>query len=454
MSPIRPLQNCLADHGDADSPLKGVFERTRSALTCDRTVRNHIDWSIGYALFAVSEGLSRIGCHSFSAQVRSDSQTLLSGQSGQDPVHDYLNSAYRVSLGLADMHLPRKHLRPIDLLAKRDSLSRLEGYKVDRLRHVSRILDPTYPADCLPAWNYTGYEEALESVALRSLTDSLASCSPELLAKTIKRAVSQNDSRVLTAFFELLVDNPDLPERDALIAVALPRLSTELQAKALLVCSTFDNKGFCDQLFGIILSGISQTTPSNNDVDYIDVLSNTVRALYRLRKRKEICLLLTAYERLLSPSTSFLSLVHSAALDLVGENTVMSRLFDKVFAELEALPMSLESETSRGPTAGFARQLSFAATHASVDSALQQLSRMTSLIPLAKDSYSTNTHFSLSLIHSVESAVLGLTDTYVTQFGTSDGTLESGYYALECFDAATSARLSPAGPISERALEC
>jgi hypothetical protein len=379
-----------------------------------------------YADLIFAFSLARLGeaaaCHKLLHQTHKEL-----GQ--RDEVHTWLSAAFEYRIRQALDGKPAAGALPATLRGQLQSISGLGRYKVDRLREVSRILEPHENLDPLRKW-IAGFADPLgrELATLHDLDDrgALADRLTRLLGRRT-RGPEAAEVRILAAALELaprlgeafaggLFDRlgPALDRTPGVVEQAL------LLEKGLFLAAHFDRAEQV-QALGDRFQQLLQAPPADTLPALEGLLGQCFRGLRKLGMRDAIGRLmermadLVAHQEDLlklkkdagappgSQSRAWQLLLHVAAgWFALGQQGRAWPLLDRVRDLLIRGQLPALDQTA--VMCAYADTLS----HAPIDRALPRLAEVFRRLDPVSDTFTTNSHFSLSRLDVVEAVVLAL----------------------------------------------
>jgi hypothetical protein len=399
------LGNASGEH--LNSALEDLAQRV--ATTRRRRSLNEapVELTGAYVHFQLAHGFARIGRHERARALAVQAASALGGVAA-DPVHAYLRAAFGVRIEHALAGAPPEAALPEALAAQLAALDRFARYKVDRLRDASRILEPLLRPDAFGVYIH-GHGDARgpEFAALRAVADPAARAA--VLAELVDTAAASDPDRerlvdgILDALLELTESTavPILARTGPLIArLAEPRRAV-LYARALVTAGHFGAAGMVSALLDQL--GAAIRVVERNDLER--VMHSSLRALRRIGLRGEIADLLADAEHALAaagPDALHGRLALAAGLAFLGDAARALPIFDQAHAVLDAaLPVPARLDLTRA--------LALAYAQAPIGNALGGIARLAGGLTGITDNLGTNSHYCLSVLHFIESLVLGIT---------------------------------------------
>lgn len=385
---LEDLENRVATTRRKRSPFEAPVERTNA-----------------YATFQVGYGFARIGRYERARELAARATSSLEeAEVATDPVHKYLIGAFTARIEQAIARLPPETPLPERLRTERDSLDRVARYKIDRLREISQILEPVERMDAI----LTFRDHAIDSrgpefARLRALADPSGRTSE--ISKLIDVANQDHGQRerLITGILDTLFE---LPEADAahLLARTWPLIATieiahqaPLYADALVVAGHFGRV----EMMPDLLDRLSVAIRTTSESDLARMLKQSLRALRRVGLHREIADLLSQIGPE-APRTSIeTQLALASGLAFLGELRRAEPIFEQAREALRDERRSLRRLE-------LIRAFAIAYSQTSLPIALRGLAELSTHLRETTDSFGTNTHFCLAVLHLVESIVLGL----------------------------------------------
>ncbi|MBA2545022.1 MAG: hypothetical protein H0V17_35595 [Deltaproteobacteria bacterium] len=359
-----------------------------------------------YVSFQLAHGYARIGQHVRARALVVEARQALAAVS-TDAVHAYLVAAFAARVEQAIQGLPPETALPEPLGSQLAALDRVARYKVDRLREASRILEPLERPDAIGAFSKRQHDSrGPEFAALRALSD------PTARAKEIGRLVEVASSstetekaRLLDGVFDVLLE---LPENGAIpiLARAWPMVASlpeprhaVLYGEALVVAGHFGRTELVPQLLDLLGDAV-KVVPGP---ELARVLDQSLRALRRIGLRREIAELLADVENALDAGNANIHarLALAAGLAYLGETARALPILEQARKALNE-PMTLTQRLD------LTRALAQAYAQAPIGDALAAIADLSGQLRDITDSFGTNSHYCLSVLHFVESLVLGI----------------------------------------------
>lgn len=340
--------------------------------------------------------------------------TWASEQPYLDPsraAHSFLLDAYvaRVTQALEGVD-PATPL-PATLADRLLGLAKDHRYRVDRLRQNSVVLEPQERVasinDYVRRTNNPKADELASLSTMREPAELLRGIRSRM--ESLPRLHDEERARVADALLDYL---PQLPESQALpllneftaLADKLPaRQRTLVLEDALRVAGHFGREALVKQLVLRLTGAIAELAPTELE-ELGTVLVSSMRSLRRVGLRTEAAELLTRAITVLKGddvATLQARLGLASGFMYLGAFTQAQPIVDDALARLgrESMHPPDRMRLSRATAQVF--------SHASTEVALPGLLRLAQQLPWMTDSFSTNTHFCVSLVEFADALVLG-----------------------------------------------
>lgn len=398
------LGNASGEH------LSKALTQLADKIASTRRKRSPVEAPVGYTgayvNFQLAHGYARIGQHARSRQLVTDARAGLAPVA-TDAVHAYLIAAFaaRVEQAIAG-EAPETPL-PDPLGAQLGALDRVARYKVDRLREASRILEPLERPDAIGAFSKRQHDaRGPEFAALRQISEHAARAKE--IARLVDVAKTQPEAemaRLLDGVFDVLLE---LPESGAvpILTRAWPVIEklpeprrAVLYGEALVVAGHFGRTELVPKLLDLLGDAV-KAVPGN---ELARVLDQSLRALRRIGLRREIAELLADVEHALASNASNLHarLALAAGLAYLGDTPRALPILEQARKQLsESMTLTARLDLTRALAQAYAQ--------APIGDALAGIGDLSAQLRDISDSFGTNSHYCLSVLHFVESLVVGI----------------------------------------------
>lgn len=377
-----------------------------------------------YADLIFAYGLARLG-------EASEAQKLVQRASGRlatrDFIHVWLVEAFEYRIDQAAKGQAALDRLPEELLRRLDDMDKLSRYKIDRLRQHSRILEPHEKIDPYRRW-FGRFADEL-SRQLASLCDlhnrsDLTEQIERLLAQPRKGAAGQQaEARVLGTALELgprlgEAFAAKLLERTELLVHRLtePLDQALLLEKAVYLAAHYDKRtelqDLIDRLRRLLQAGKLPVTALES------LLGHSFRSLRKLGLRDEVGGLLEDMAQLIERDPQLQAAADAANTApariqrlllqvaggwlFFGQEERARQVLDQTRALLLSNEMSGVEQTSLA--CAYATTLA----QAPVELAVQRLLELCRRVDGIQDTFTTNSHYSLSRLDLAEAVVLAL----------------------------------------------
>lgn len=402
-----------------------------------------------YADLIIAYGLARVGADTEARKIVEWAKSKLVPA---DPVHRWLSRAYEYRIQHALNHQRNQASLEDGLLEQLEGMDRLDRYKIDRLRQHSRILEPFERIDPYRRWHRRHSDDL--SRVLAGWSDVR---DPQELDVSVRHLLSTSlppDAR-LRATTAALALSPRLGDAFAqeILAQVLPqfRAATEPTARAMLLekglaaASHFGHEETVQVLATQFESSIEEIVPAYLEYEtgfnpesaerlaiIESLFTYSFRGLRRLGLRQEINRIFQRVVEVVAGAESSrvsssrrsapepvrpadraakLQLSVAGGWFFFGQETEARRITDRVAAQLAAPTLSHQERRTLAcaylAAVGLAPMQTALTLVTSLFSVAEGESRGSSL-PRICDNMTTNSHFSLSQLHVIESAVLAL----------------------------------------------
>ena len=425
------LGNASGEHlGNALEDLLGRVAKTRRKRS---PVEAAPHLTNAYVAFQIAVGFARIGNVERAKVLVAEAQAALVSAIAEPEngvAHWYLASSYAARVEQAIAGTSPETPLPAELVAELEKRcaaldaealaktkpgdapkqpSRIVRYKIDRLREVSRILEPIERLDAIGAFSKRQTDSrGPEFDALRKLGDAAARVrAVDGIAQLAAAANDADKERLIDGILDVLLE---LPEAGAVpvLARAVPLVATLplprraiLYAEALVVAGHFGRTEMVPQLLEVLSVAIRAV--SGTDLER--VLQESLRALRRIGLRREIAELLAEAEKALPQGRAEAlrgRLALAAGLAFLGDSARALPVFEQARTALsENMTLTQRLELTRA--------LALAYSQAPLTNALAGIADLANQLKDITDSFGTNSHYCLSVLNFIESLVLGIT---------------------------------------------
>ncbi len=391
-------------------------ERKRSAVEAPPAL------TLAYVRFSFGYGFARLGAAERARALRS---LALAQLDAKEPVHGFLSRAFCARIDLAMEGLPAETPLPAPIQGELNSLDKFLRYKVDRLRQASSVLEPQERLDPVQAFQRGARDPRGDDLAaMRGMTD------PALLAAEVDRLMrralaSATGPEERARLFDGLMDFfPILPEARALPALTAllgglddiePLKRVLLLEEALMLAGYFGRSELVRSIVGRIGQLLKTLAPeSANEAG--GMVGRCLRSLRRVGLRDEATELLDAISSVVDGPTpkALAARLHVAAgLAYLGHLERAAPEFERAQKALRARDLGMPDRLE------LTRACAGALSQAPQEFAATGIMQLAEQLPAITDSFNTNSHFCLSVVHFMESLVLGLAseDLALGEFG-------------------------------------
>jgi hypothetical protein len=380
------------------------YERTRRA-------RSPVEAAPGltraYVLATAAVAFARLGATERAHALR---DAAAAGVDGADPVHGFLMPAYAARVAQALQGLPATAPLPPEITARLNALDRFARYKVDRLRQASALLEPQEGRRLDPAAAFSRGERDLrgeEFAQLRALSDraTLDHELDALLGRALAPATSADErARLLDGVLDFLPRVGEMPALAALerIVPACRDLPAAIRAllleEALAVSGHYGRSEAAARILRELHQVLSELPAPTEAAPR---LAGALRSLRRVGLLDAARDLLDALEVRLAGAPVLARLPVAAGYASLGHLDRARPILAearRVLADAPAMPQRLELLRALATTLG----------HTPIAEALPALAELGTLLAGITDSFNTNSHFCLSVVHAMESLLAGV----------------------------------------------
>ena len=373
-----------------------------------------------YVGFQLAYGFARIGKQDRARELVAGARAVLA-EVASDPVHAYLVAAFAARVEQAIAGLAPETPLPEALGAALAALDRLARYKVDRLRDASRILEPLARPD--PFGGFLDLQRASrdpELAAVRGIAEPRARARALTGLVEVAADSKPDRERLIEGILGVLLGLPEaeavpiLMHTSPLVALLPEPRRAARYAEALVVAGHFGRTDLVPGLLALLGAAIRAVAAAELE----RVLQHSLRALRRIGLRTEIAELLAEAEQARSvhePGGLDGRLAIAAGLAFLGDTARALPIFDQARAVLgdnfKAIA-EVRKDGSRLPLTRpleLTRALALAYAQAPLGDALSGIAELVQYFRDITDPLNTNSHFCLSVLHFVESLVLGIT---------------------------------------------
>ncbi|HEY0191144.1 MAG TPA: hypothetical protein VGC42_08480, partial [Kofleriaceae bacterium] len=377
-----------------------------------------VQYTTAYTQLQLAHGFAKIGGQDRARELVAGALDALQPVAA-DPVHAYLAAAFAARVEQAIGGQPPEAPLPDPLGAQLAALDRVSRYKVDRLREASRILEPLERPDAIGAFSQHQHDaRGPEFAALRGMTDARArGRAVASLVDTAAQAPEER-ARLLDGVLDVLLELPEsaaapiLARAWPMIAqVAEPRRAV-LYADALIVAGHFGRTEIVPELLSR-LSGAIRVVAAT---DLERVLQHSLRALRRIGLRSEIASLLADAEHALpatGPAALHGRLALAAGMAYLGDAEhalpILRQAGEALDADFALVDPKQGTKVPLQRPLELTRALALAYAYVPLGTAIAGITELASHFKDITDNFGTNSHYCLSVLHFVESLVLGIT---------------------------------------------
>jgi hypothetical protein len=407
--------------------LGAALDRLADRIQTTRRKRSPVEapasYTAAYVTMQLAHGFARIGQHERARAMVAEARTQLAAVIA-DPVHAYLVAAFTARVEQAVAGQPPETPLPEALGAQLAGLDRVARYKVDRLREASWILEPVERLNAIGTFSKRHEDgRGPEFAALRAMADPAARAKEVLRLVYVAASAEDVDQRVrlLDGCFDVMLELPEALTVPILVA-AIPVIEqlpeprrAVLYAEALVVAGHFGRTELIPHLLDSLGAAV-RVVPA---AELARVLDQSLRALRRIGLRDEMSELLADAEHALAAAATYehgteqqrrdhdhqrrlARLALAGGLAFLGDTARALPILDQARKALgEEMTMMHRIERIRG--------LARAYSQAPLGHALGGIAELSGQLREITDSFGTNSHYCLSVLHFVESLVTGIT---------------------------------------------
>jgi len=420
------LQHCVLS---ANAWLAAALDRLAARLAGIQRKRSRVEappeLTSAYTAFVFAAGFARLGERARAEELARAARGALEPVLADD-VHALHAAAFAARIEQALARRPRHTPLPQPLIERLHALDRVARYKVDRLRESLPALEPEPVVDAIGAFARIESPPVIpppELVALLAVDEPAARAAhiEEHLAKIAARTPGER-APLLAACLDAMLE---LAEEQVipLLMHALPLLEgvpLSLHARAMTVAARFG----WGELVPELVASLRARVASESAAALGPVLSPALRALRGLGLRDEMAALVAAAEPLLGPDRDRadleterarkneiqaasdehrgLRLTRAGALAYLGDPRGQALLNDAHAA--------VDKTTHPFRRLLLVRDLTRGYSHAAADLALEQITKLAGSFVHITDTFGTNSHYCVSVLHFIDSLVHGITD--------------------------------------------
>jgi hypothetical protein len=413
----------------APERLTAALEQLRAQLAAIQRRRSRIEappqLTDAYAGFLFGIGFARLGRRERAKELAGEAAAALEAVSA-DEVHAFLTAAFSARSDQAIARRPRYAPLPEPLVKRLNELSRVARYKVDRLREALPTLETDPVIDAIGGFSRRESPPLVpppELVALLAIDEPAARVA-RIQEHVVRTAAIAPDARapLLAACFDAMLE---LTEEQVipLLVQAMPLLEglpPELYARALTVAARFGWGELVPELVAPLRTRLASASAGVLH----QVLGPCLRALRGLGLRDEVAgvlaelAALVGVERHEAAVEAARGVGHQVADEYRGPRLMRAGglvyIGDPRGPELlgEALAL-IEKTTHPTQRLDLIRDLTSGYAHASIDFSLERIPKLVPYFERTTDTYGTNSHYCLSVLHFIDSlvhAITGLAD--------------------------------------------
>lgn len=363
-----------------------------------------------YVRLVFAWGHARLGRPESCETERSRAREILGELIERDPVHGLCHASFDARIAQALEGMPTGAALPSECAQRRETMGRFERYKADRLQQASRILDPSAELD--PFQAYRSEDGRTRDVAFKEFSqlegsDALA----DALDQTLHLAASTEGDRrprLLAGSLDYLAALPAshaIPRLRRILELAGQVPVTEQPAlleDALLISGFFDRADLVAEVLAALVIPVRELG-RDRPAEIAELLARGCPTLRRSGHASDAREMLHELaERVTGEELAAVrARLHIAsAMAALGDRERVEAAFADGHAQLDGLRADERLE--------LVREMALALGRTNPGQAIAGVAALMELLPQITDSFNTNTHFCLSIVHFMESCVLAL----------------------------------------------
>lgn len=407
--------------------LTGVVDRFRSTPRERSPIEGNPQQTEGYVRLCVAWGHARLGQPERAQAERAQALKCITPMDG---VHGLCVALFIARIDQALSGRPPGAPLPADIQTRREALKRIERFKADRMRELSRILDPRGTFDPFELYQRADahpHGEAFARLLSQSDPTAVAAGLDALLARDTDTRTLLGAVDVLGTLSEAL----SVPRARALIkqsASLEPATAVEVLEAVAVLAASLDRH----DLVADALAAMHGPAAAVVATDPAAIAASLGRCAPTLRGAGHGADLRTLFETLdgglsadaIGGRVARLQLAAArAAMGIASDDTRVTTAFDAVFEVLDQVPNKHERYR-------YIRSLALALAQTTPAQAIAGVERLWALLPEVTDGFNTNSHFCLSVVQFMESIVLALASESLSLSPWSRRWIEADEHAL------------------------
>lgn len=383
-------------------------KRSRSQMEADENLTS------SYVRYLFSWGLAKLGQPELSSENRLLAESNLEGVK-EDPVHHLCMMAFNSKIEQAMEGMPVGTSLPIEYVQARQDMGRFERYKADRLLQASRVLDPRGDFDPFQAYrSKTGNtkDPAFDAFSNVESINDLES----LIGDVIAIARSEEGRRVklidgVVGYLSAIPIASGLGHMKDVVELAKTVPADELPKilENILICAGhFDRSDMIFDMLNMVENVSSQVGPKDPAV-VASLLSRCGPVLKRFGQKESVSKILDSLQGSITGDGASViknRLRVASARASLGD-------FDSVKTEFSQAHDALQNLRA-DERLDVIREMALAVNRTDAPTAISASQSLIQFLPSITDSFNTNTHFCLSVIHFMESCMLTLASEDIT----------------------------------------
>jgi len=379
-------------------------KRQRSPLEADTTLTSAYTallFAWAFARFGESETAGKL-----QGKASSDLPT-------DDAVHHYLMRCYQVRIQQALQAIPREMPLPATLSGELNKLDKLQRYKVDRLRQASLILESQERLDPISGFLLAGNSEGDRQFSqLRGIQDpvELGQALDTIIDKALAGGPCVETSAWLDRamdFFPLLGDAMAIEKLLRLLGhidACKPAEQLHLLEDALMLAALFNREDMVSD-FVQQVEGLLDKLPREARQQAGKILFQSTASLRRVGLLHQGMRIVRKAEQLFAGSDVASLIARMPIAQAYAELDNLDKatsIIDEATSVLEKTPMQMQERLQ------LHRAVALAVGYLPLQAAFDRFAILERQLPMITDNFNTNSHFSLSVLHFMESLVLAM----------------------------------------------
>jgi hypothetical protein len=359
----------------------------------------------GYVRLCVAWGHARLGQTDLAKAERA---TALERITPMDGVHGLCVALFDARIQQALSGRPPGAPLPTEIQTRREALKRIERYKADRMRELSRILDPRRTFD-----PFELYQRADAHPFGDAFARVLGLPTPAAVAEGLDAILKADGSekRTLLGVIDVLGTLPEalsVPRVRTLVqqtGTLPPAVAVEVLEAAAVLAAALDRH----DLVGDALKALDAPARALAEADPVELAASLARSAPVLRGAGHGPAVKTLLDGLEAALTDQTVAGRLARLQLAAARaSLSSEASAQVMPAFDAVFGMLDQIANKHDRYQHIRTLALALAQTTPTQAIAGVERLWTLLPDVTDGFNTNSHFCLSVVQFMESMVLAL----------------------------------------------